>query len=113
MAKIGADIEAGVVDQDVDAAMRPRDIAEQSADILAARDIDRGGAGQSAGIGQISRRLECGFTVDVGEPDVSALDGEKARGGKADAGRRSRHQRDAPFEPCHGPIPVSKFYSAA
>ena len=102
MAEVGADIDTGVVDDDVEALVLLLDGAQERRDVLAARNVDGHRRGAKALGDKRLRRLPGALPVNVGDVDVGALGGEQLGRGKADAGRRPGDERDLVVQPGHG-----------
>ena len=102
VAEVAAHVEAGVVDEHVEAAVRRLHRAEHGGHVLAARDVggDRRAPPRRPLTISAGHRLG-GGAVHVGDVDVRALGREQLRGGPADAGAGAGHQRDAALKTFH------------
>ena len=93
--EIGAVNDAGIVDQDVDAAERAAGFRDHVLGRLRIADIGV----DELGLAEGARRRLAGFGIDVGDGDARAL-GDVAPGNRvADAVRPAGHDRDLVLEP--------------
>jgi len=96
-----ADRDAGVVDHDIEAAVRVHGVADQGPHGIGVGDVDDGCRGPGPQL--TSHRLGLG-DVEVGDDDVAAAGDQLGGDGPPDAGSCSCHDRDAGLEAaaCHG-----------
>ena len=95
--------DAGIVDQDGEAALRLRSRGDGALPVAGVGHVMGQHGDRPLGAG--GGRLRSGG-VDIGRDDMRPLLRKQKRRGAADAGARPRHQRGLAFEPCaHPPSP--------
>jgi hypothetical protein len=95
------DLDAGVGDEDVDAAVALRRRGDAGLDLVLAGDVHRDRQRLAAGgldlLGDGGRRLE----IEVGDHRDRALGGEPPGDSPAETARRAGDDRNPSFKPCH------------
>ena len=101
MPEIAAHVEAGIVDQHVEATVCRVHDAEHGGHVLAARHVGGDGLSRRACSHDLPGRGLGGGSVDVGDVDVCSLGREQHCDRPADARAGARHEGDLAVERAH------------